>query len=260
VKKLITISTVAALMVLTTSVVYALPISDNFNDNSQDTSLWNLYEDNHTNAWLDEINDRLELRSAGSEDGAAGYFANGWGFSPTTDFSFKIDFHFFSPSSGPADTDAAVQLCLNTDLGSDILIEAGCGSTGGGTAYHSFFYSAIENIINNSEIPKGEKQRDTDNGTLYISYDASEDVLYLSDTGYWATNAWVAISDLLQGEWDNNVVIPSFGGWSDGVILNSNDAYLDNFVIDSGTIVSVPEPATICLLALGSLALIRNKK
>jgi hypothetical protein len=227
------------MMTAITSAVYALP-SDNFDNNSMDPSLWHLYQVD-INAWVSETNQRLELRSTGG--GAAIYYAKGWGLSATNDFSFKIDFHFFRPSSGPADTDASVQFCINNGFSNDVIIEAGCGSTGEGTAYHSFFYSSIENPIEGTEVPKGEKERNTDNGTLYISYDASEDVLYLSDIGYGSENAWVTIPGLVQGEWGNNALIPSFGGWSDGIVLNSGDAYLDNFVVDSGTIVQICEYA-----------------
>jgi hypothetical protein len=58
------ICTAVVWMVLTTSVSHALP-SDDFNDNSMDTSLWNLYLDSPAILWLDETNQRLELRSTG---------------------------------------------------------------------------------------------------------------------------------------------------------------------------------------------------
>jgi hypothetical protein len=236
-KRLLIISAVSLLTIVPTSLADVLP-SDNFNDNLIDTSLWHLYQGD-PNVWVDETNQRLELRSIGDVDSFAGYFANGWGLSPAHDFSFKIDFHFFSLSSGPANTDASVQFCLNKDWYKDIIIEAGCGSNEEGTAYHSFFYCAIENQEDDTDDVRGEKERYTDNGTLYISYDASEDKLYLSDTGYWAANAWVTVPNLINGTWSGNAVFPSFGGWSDGIELDSGDAYLDNFVVDSGTIVPI---------------------
>ena len=235
-KKLVVICVIAAM----TSLVYALP-ADDFNDNSADTSLWDLYQLDST-VWADETNQRLEFRSTGDGDGgAAGYFANGWGLSPTHDFSLKVDFHFFSLPSGLANTDSAIQFALNMGWNNDIIIETGCGSNEEGTAYHSFFYCAIENRDDDSEYIKGEKERYTDDGTLYISYDANEDKLYLSDIGYWAANAWITVPNLINGTWAGNALFLSFGGWSEGIVLGSGDAYLDNFVVDSGTIVPICE-------------------
>jgi len=62
-KRLITICITAGLVVFTTSLAYAALPSDNFNDNSMDTSLWSIYEKNPSKAWLDETNRRLEMRS-----------------------------------------------------------------------------------------------------------------------------------------------------------------------------------------------------
>jgi hypothetical protein len=216
------------------SVSYASP-SDNFNDNSMDTSLWSIYQESPTIVWLNETNQRLELRSTGvHNDAGADYCANAWGFSPTKDFSFKIDFkHDQSPPLNPDDRDwdFSVHLGLAKDWDNHVFLESGYGVAGPSSA-HSFFYCAT--IVNGYEDSKGEMDKVIDYGTLYISYDADKDELYLSNTGYWDTNAWITIPDLLQGEWDASLVFPYIGGWSDGVTLNSGNAYLDNFVVDNG--------------------------
>jgi hypothetical protein len=231
-KKLITICVVTAM----TSVVYALPL-DSFNDNSMDTSLWNLYEDDHNNAWLDETNQRLEMRStADANDTAALYIANDWGFLPTADFSFKVDFHYSSTVPG------SVLLGIRKDEENDaneVWLEAGYGEDD--SAY--FCWDAIVD----GSIFYGEyiKSRSLDDGTLYISYDASEDELYLSDTGYWANDAWGTIPGLVQGVWDADMVSLLLGGSSGELdeALPSGVAYLDNFIVDSGTIVQICEYA-----------------
>ena len=224
-------------------------ISDNFNDNSMDTSLWSLYQESPAIVWLDESNQRLELRSTGTHnDEYADYYANAWDFLLTDDFSLRIDFkHDQIPPAIPGDQDwdFSVHLGLAKDWDNDVFLEAGYGVDGPTTA-HSFFYCAT--IVDGYEDPKGEVDKVTDYGTLYISYDADNDELYLSYTGYWATNAWVTIPGLLQGEWDASFVFPYIGGWSDGVAIDSGNAYLDNFVVDSGTIVYtnvVPVPVSI---------------
>ena len=248
-RKSITISNVVVLMFLTTSVSHALP-SDNFNDNSIDTSLWNLYQDSPTILWLDETNQRLELLSTGVHNEAyADYYANAWGFSTTNDFSFRVDFQHgqIPPAiSGDTNWDFSVHLGLGKDWDNNVFLEAGYGVYQVNDS-HSFFYSAT--LINGSEVEKGEKDKTTDFGTLYMSYDANKDELYLSDTGYWATDAWITVPGLLQGTWGGNTVFPYIGGWSDGVVLNSGDAYLDNFIVDSGTV--VPVPTAVILGSIG---------
>jgi hypothetical protein len=239
-RNLITFRTMVGLIVLTTSVTHALP-SDNFNDNSMDTSLWSLYQESPAVVWLDETSQRLELRSTGvHNDAYADYYANAWGFSPTDDFSFRIDFeHDQIPPAIPGDQDwdFSVHLGLAKDWDNEIFLEAGYGVAGPTTA-HSFFYCAT--IVDGYEDAKGEVDKVTDYGTLYISYDADNDELYLSHTGYWDTNAWITIPGLLRGEWDASLVFPYIGGWSDGVALNPGNAYLDNFVVDSGFIAPSP--------------------
>jgi hypothetical protein len=72
-KKLITICVMAAM----TSVAYSSLPSDNFNDNSMNTSMWDFYQES-PKVWLDETNGRLEARSpADVEDAASSYSANG---------------------------------------------------------------------------------------------------------------------------------------------------------------------------------------
>jgi len=229
-------------MVFATSAAYALP-SDNFNDNSIDTTLWTLYEDDHSSAWLDETGGRLEFRStASADDLAALYIANDWGFLPTVDFSFKVDFHYDSTAS------ASVFLGIGKDEENDVWLDAGYEESA------IFYWDAL---VGGSVIDANEKLRSSDNGTLYISYNAATDDLYVSDSGYGAGNAWGTILDLVQGAWDADVVSPLLGGSADEA-LPSGAAYLDNFVVNSGMI--IPEPATIGLLGLGSLTLLRKRR
>ena len=244
-KRLLTICAVAAVMVFATSAAYALPVlSDDFDDGTMDTTLWTLYEDDHSSAWLDETSGRLEFRAtASADDLAALYIANDWGFVPTEDFSFNVGFHYSSTISG------SVLLGLAKDIeDNDVWLDAGYEESA------IFYWDAL---VGGSVIDANEKLRSSDNGTLYISYNAATDDLYVSDSGYGAGNAWGTILDLVQGAWDADVVSPLLGGSADEA-LPSGAAYLDNFVVNSGMI--IPEPATIGLLGLGSLTLLRKRR
>lgn len=262
-KKLITICTVVVLMVLTTSAAYAVLPSDNFDDNSINTSMWNLYEEDHSNAWLDENHQRLEMRSTGAAgEFIAVYVANGWGLSTAADFSFKADFHN-SFTTGDVNTWATVMLGLGkgsdlaTIAGNNAGVEAAWNRWGEGDeppyTCFDYFYSTDGN-----EIWSDHGTRDSNDGTLYVSYDTVVDELYLSHTGYGEDDASATISGVLQGEWGADIITPFIGGDVENVALASGEAYLDNFVVESGTY--VPEPATICLLSLGTLALLRKRR
>jgi len=236
-KKLITICILAAMA----SVAYALP-SDDFNDNSTDTSLWSLYQDNPDNGWLDETNERLERRSRAVNDNAAAvYFANGWGFSTADSFSFKADFYCSLPSRPEYyEFNIALGLLGIPMMTNNVDIAAGSYVTGSKVGE---YFSCDKNTDGN-HVSEGEKTRSQNGGILYISYDSNVDELYLSDTGYWAANAWVTIPGLLKGEWDGAVVKPYLGGgYVYNIALASGEAYFDNFVVDSGTIVQVCEYA-----------------
>lgn len=83
-KKLIT-TCAALLVVLAASAAYSSPWDDNFDDNSMNTSIWNLYQEN-SNVGLNETNDRLEVISNMDTAGApVFYLANGWGISTADD-------------------------------------------------------------------------------------------------------------------------------------------------------------------------------
>jgi hypothetical protein len=150
---------------------------------------------------------------------------------------------------------------LAKDWDNDVFLEAGYGAIPGQpSGEHSFFYAAV--VTDGSESAAGQKDKAIDSGTLYISYDASQDELYLSDTGYGEANSWVTITGLLQNEWDAGFVFPYIGGWSDGVTLNSGDAYLDNFVVDSGSIMVIPAPGSITLgaIAVGLVGSLKRRR
>ena len=258
-KKLITICLSVGLMVFATSAAYAVLPSDNFNDNNSMNTLWNLYEDNHSNAWLDETNQQLELRSTESAgDFVAVYVANGWGLSPAYNFSFKADFHN-SFTTEDVNTWATVMLGIGkgsdvaTIRGNNAIIDAAWDRSDeyNPPPYSVFGYSYTVDG-NESEFSFQETRYSSD-GTLYVSYDAGADELYLSHTGYGEPNASDTISGLLKGEWGGDVITPFIGGDVENVALDSGVAYLDNFVVD------VPEPATIALLGLSALSLLRRK-
>jgi hypothetical protein len=259
-KKLITIFTVFGLTVLTNSVSYALP-SDNFNDNLMDTSLWSLYQPS-SNVWLNETTQRLEVRSTADEEGAAAvYLANGWGFSTAEDFSFRADFHV-SSLSAPGDYEFGTMLGLGKGGGDFLTLYnnnagIGAGYYVGEAGYEPYKEARFDFNKTSKGIHGAENHRPRilDDGIFYISYNAGTDELYMSNADYGASKAMVIFPGLLKGEWDSDVVIPFLGGsYIRNIALSSGDAYLDNFVVDSGKVgpvTAIPAPGAILLGGIG---------
>jgi hypothetical protein len=250
-RRSLTVCVVVGLTVLATSVTYALPL-DNFNDNSMNTSLWSLYQES-PNVWLNETNGRLELRSTASGNNGSAFLPNGWGFLATDNFSFKVDFHCGS-ASGLQHSDSYVFLGLGKGR-DDPVMTRNNHVVIGADHYENRLYFSCDETTSGNWVEVDCKTRTQYDGTLYISYDAMADELYLSDTGYWSANAWVAIPHLLQDEWGSAVVSPFPGGSAENIALSSGDAYLDNFVVDSGTVVPgtvTPAPGAILLSGIGA--------
>ncbi len=236
-KILLTICTLSMFIIMTTHAAYALP-SDNFNDNLRNASLWNLLESNPSSVWCTETNQRLEIESAGyaPEDFAA-YISNHWGFVTTSNFSFKVDFHN-SITSGGVETYATIGLTLGKGYNfaviedNHVCVSACWESMHAPSVCFEYTYK-----LNGSGPDEFRLVRSSDDGTLYVSYDAGLDELYLSGTGYWKINASYTMSGLLKGQWDGYVITPLIFGSIKNMAVSSGTAYLDNFVIDSGTVI-----------------------
>ena len=122
-------------------------------------------------------------------------------------------------------------MTLENDSNNTVSISAGSDNDGP--------YLYYEKVINGNTIFE-QKPRDSNDGTLYISYDTATDQLYLSSTGYGSANAWEVVPGLLQGQWASEPVGVAVGGGSDGGSLDSGKAYLDNFEITTGKLSGWP--------------------
>jgi Repeat of unknown function (DUF5648) len=205
-------------------------ISDDFDDNRQG-GIWSLDVDDPSSCWLDEANQRLELRATSRVDwSSALYLAKGWTIDPAWDFSLQIDFR--------QDARLGNSTWLSVIVTPDVDNRASQHVAFGAGTDDSYPYLWIETIDESIQYTRSAS-RGYDEGTLYISYDASVDELYVSGRGHGAENAWATVRDLLQGVWAGQAITVGLGGGANGVRIDSGQAYLDNFILETGA--SVPE-------------------
>lgn len=228
--------TIVIVLINLCALAQAVPRSDNFNDNSQD-SMWGLFGTGQgpANIHLEETNQRLEVLSTNDVDYFSLYGSVGWGLVTANDFQVKIDFYHYAPTTGTNFSQVLMTLIDTVNFtdrpeseGNYITLGAGYSGPNRIFYYERGSYSGI--------LDSNAKLRDSNSGTLYISYNADLDALYLSDTGYGSANAWKTITGIIRGQWDRKTVGIGIGGYSDGVALTSGQAYLDNYIVDSGTL------------------------
>jgi hypothetical protein len=208
--------------------VEAFALLDDFDDDRQG-SMWLYGGDDLSNCRLDEINQRLELTTTAKAGGiSAHYLSNGWGIDPTCDFWLRVDFR---QSLMLGDT-AWLAVVLTPDV-KDIGTEHIRFGVGSSQFSPYFTYEAIGETIKQSRLAS----RREESGVLYVSYDAALDELYLSNTGYGTENAWATARDFLQGMWGGQILALMLEGGANRLEVGSGDAYLDNFVVESGSLV-----------------------
>jgi hypothetical protein len=202
--------------------------SDNFDNNKLNNAIWRLFADNGEKVWVVEDANRLNLRAAGQTNNlVADYIARNWSIDVNENFQTRIDFHYSA-----ADSPGWVGMAVENSNNNYVSISAGAD---GNQPYFWYEQTADGNVVSS-----GQTTRVSNDGTLYISYDASYDQLYLGYSGYGTGNAWQTIAGLLKGQWASKPVSIIVGGGSDGGSIDNNQAYLDNFEVTSGKVFGWP--------------------
>jgi hypothetical protein len=174
--------------------------------------------------------DGTETIPAVGGSGSAFYTANGWDFDASEDFQAKVDFHYSDAGSG----DGHLEIALENSTDNYVSLSAGFGDD------EAYFY---HEKATDGNVVYGQVSRTSNDGTLYLSYDAGLDELYLSFTGYGSSNAWQTETGLLAGQWSSEPIRVVIGGGSDLAWIEDGEAYLDNFKVESGLLLGWP-PAT----------------
>ena len=212
----------------------AWTLSDNFNDGLK-SAMWFRSIDDYDNVWVTEDANSLNLRSIGevTEPGNyAGYAANGWTYDVSEDFTARVDFHYSAVDS----YNGWIGITVGNNDANYVSILVGSEDN------QAYLY--YEKVVDANVVSSDRVIRTSNDGTLYISYSAAADELYVSTVGYGAANAWQTAAGLLQGQWVSGTVYVSIGGGGvcDGIAAGGQ-ARLDNFETAAGKIVGWP-PAT----------------
>jgi hypothetical protein len=203
--------------------------ADDFED-GEPLPLWQAYEPTPSLARMRETNGRLELQVpiAPEEKVSVAFLSSGWTLDCSQDFHVKVDFHFVALGAGEAWVSIGVTPDATVPLHRRMEWAAGCldsepvhtGDRADGLGFATWWTA-----------------RGCDNGTLYLSYDAAADELYLSYTGYGPANAFRTVPGLLKGYWAGGPVYIVLAGGSEGMTLTGEEAWLDNFSVDAGCVV-----------------------
>ncbi len=207
-------------------------LGDDFGDGKAEP-LWFAYEPEPDVVRLREVNGRLEVEAvAQEEDVDSIYAANGWRLDVAKGFALRVDFHFSKSGVGDGRVTLGVVPSLDPSGMRWAELEAGCFDT-------DPFY--LYEVRDKGWVQERVKDRSSNDGTVYMSYDSETDELYFSYSGYGKANAWQTMPGLLKGRWASETVYVILSGGSQGMALEPGDAWLDDLIINSGTLLP-PDP------------------
>lgn len=201
-------------------------LSDDFDDNLLSGS-WRLVADDSANCRVAETQQKLELTASGAGSASAFYLSNGWGLDATKDFSFKVDYCY--AVAAKEDGGVAVLLGANENDVHTRYLQFGAGAC---ISYPYFWHEAVDGGMRRASYVR----RSQDSGSLYVSFDAKRDALYLSGIGYGSENALVTTTSLSHSSGGGQILFVGLGGSSDRETIESGRAYVDNFRLDSGAV------------------------
>jgi hypothetical protein len=205
-----------------------IPLRDSFDDNAMGR-LWYLDATDANSVWLEEVDNHLDLRSTASAAGArAQYVSSYWKLDATADFSLQVNYHFTPVTAQQAWL--SVRLTPSASAGDANHMDFDVGSSGGSSRLR---YEAANS---GSVLAQDSTSRTAESGTLYISYDADADELYVSSTAAGRAHAWKIISGLAKGRWKGAPLSVAIGGMASGLAIDVGQARFDDFTVETGTL------------------------
>lgn len=201
---------------------------DTFDDDTRG-AMWRAFADDPTNCRVQETNQRLELLATeGANEAWAGYVSNGWRLDPRDDFSMKVSFHYDLLTYPRGTINIGVTPEGDNLRDQHVAIGVGCANL---YAYYRMGHQ------NGWWVDTNATERFSNDGVLYISYNAADDELYIGFAGYGPDYAWQTFTNLLKNEWGGRPLLAWLGGNSSGLAVEPGHVYLDDFLVPSGTVI-----------------------
>jgi hypothetical protein len=195
-------------------------------DDSEKDPMWRVYAQDANSCWVAQVNQHLELRARPGPAAFAGYLSQAWRLDPTKNFSMKVDVNFRPRAD--ATGWLGFGLTPNADEPCTRHVSIGIGCAGGMAQY---WYEKQEGVL----IDSGRAERFKDTVTLYLSYEAATDLLFVSDSGYGAEEAWKIFPGVIRGQWGGRPLHLVLGGGAEHLALGPAEAVLDNLLVETGT-------------------------
>lgn len=210
-------------------------VQDNFDDNKKG-NLWKVFVDD-PNCKVQEANKRLEFVSKFTTKNPifAGYVADKWCIDPNHDFAMRVDLTYDLVTMNGGWFSFGVT--PNPDQPRKQYVSLGIGCV-------SIYPTYWREYKDGWEIRWDFESRGRKTVTLYISYDADIDTVYLSDTGYGSEQAWQTLSDIIKTRWPRKPLYVFLGGSAENLQIDAGHAFADNLAVDNGVIVNPNAPPT----------------
>lgn len=224
---------------------------DNFDDNTIGSD-WTYYS--QPGLTLSEASQRVNALSAGT--GALttdALYLSTFNLSAADDFEIRVDYSFESyQTAGGLLTAASLVFGIGTDT-------SGADSAAIGFGYRNFgtptAMTSVGYRINGAQTLDISYPNVPSSGTFVISYDQSEDKLYLGVDGSAPTET---LTGLVGSSWGGDPLLVSLGIRGNGFVTANGNAWFDNFRVESGSI--VPEPVSFGWIGLSGCLLIGRRR
>jgi hypothetical protein len=228
-----TINLAAAMTTLGAAAGTTPLVQDNFDDNKRG-NLWKQYTDD-PNCKVQEANKRLEFVAKYTPKSPifAGYVADKWCIDPNHDFAMRVDLSYDLVTMNGGWFSFGVTPTPDLPRKQYVSMGIGCVSV-----YPSYWREYKDGY----EVRWDFDSRGYTRQTLYISYNAESDSVYLSDTGYGADEAWQTLTDVIKARWPKKPLYVFLGGSAETLQIDAGHAFADNFAVDSATIVNPNAP------------------
>jgi DNA-binding beta-propeller fold protein YncE len=220
-------------------------LSDNFSEDTQ-ASWWYYVQQDPAEAFNDTGGLLQFTSTAASTEWGPVYVLRENEIEATQDFEVKATWHLAAMSGIQNNQEVDIGLQVmgvgNENLNGDSVELTNKWENDGSGAYQGL---GVRIKSNNNDIYDGKfsPTSPVTDGTLYISYTASTDTLYVSLNGYFlpasSNGDWV-YSGVVKGQWGASRIVAMLEADAQQVALTSGQSYFSYFEVTEGTMVTPP--------------------